>query len=129
MSPHGTHASYRRGCHCEECRAAYIEYWRDYYERHRDALTERGRRSRNAHLVRENERIQRWRLANPEKIHAHRAVERAIRNGRLRAMPCEVCGAPAEAHHDDYGRLLDVRWLCRSHHRRLHCEARAQVAS
>jgi len=32
-------------------------------------------------------------------------------------MPCEICGCEkSEAHHDDYSRPLDVRWLCRVHH-------------
>jgi hypothetical protein len=36
--------------------------------------------------------------------------------GRVTRRPCEICGAPAEKHHDDYARPLEVRWLCRPHH-------------
>jgi hypothetical protein len=43
------------------------------------------------------------------------------RRGELPDQPCEACGAtPAEMHHDDYSRPLDVRWLCRPHHLALH---------
>jgi hypothetical protein len=34
-----------------------------------------------------------------------------------------VCGEPeAQAHHDDYAKPLDVRWLCNKHHREHHGE-------
>lgn len=50
-------------------------------------------------------------------------VARALRNGTLVRQPCAVCGVePAVAHHDDYARPLDVRWLCRSHHSLWHAE-------
>ena len=49
------------------------------------------------------------------------AVFRAIKTGRLKRLPCEVCGySPADAHHEDYSLPLDVVWLCRYHHRILH---------
>jgi len=51
---------------------------------------------------------------------AHRAVAQAIADGELLRDWCEVCGEEAQAHHDDYRRPLDVRWLCRSHHRLWH---------
>lgn len=59
-----------------------------------------------------------WIERNPEKRRAHIAVGNAIRDGRLVRQPCEVagCGDIAQAHHDDYSRPLDVRWLCASHH-------------
>lgn len=48
---------------------------------------------------------------------ANYAVSNAIRDGRLTRMPCEICGSEkSEAHHDDYTKPLEVRWLCRKHH-------------
>jgi hypothetical protein len=49
------------------------------------------------------------------------AVNRALRSGALARKPCEVCShITSQAHHDDYARPLDIRWLCRSHHRQHH---------
>jgi len=47
---------------------------------------------------------------------------RAIKQGRLTRLPCEVCGTneDVQAHHDDYNKPLDIRWLCRKHHREHH---------
>lgn len=67
-----------------------------------------------------------WRRANPKKYAAHVAVQRALKSGVLIKCGCEVCGineadgARIDAHHDDYREPLKVRWLCRSHHNRLH---------
>lgn len=59
----------------------------------------------------------------PDKAAAHRAVSQAVYDGRLVRRPCEICGDPAShAHHESYApdRRLDVRWLCRAHHRDWH---------
>jgi hypothetical protein len=59
--------------------------------------------------------------ANPLRAAAWRAVSRAIRSGRLVPMPCQKCGEPqTEAHHDDYAKPLEVRWLCHLCHREEH---------
>ena len=35
--------------------------------------------------------------------------------------PCEICGATkVDAHHDDYTKPSEVRWLCRKHHNEHH---------
>lgn len=48
-------------------------------------------------------------------------VRREIASGRMTRLPCEVCGTePTEGHHDDYSKPLDVRWLCKKHHREHH---------
>lgn len=52
---------------------------------------------------------------------AHAAVARALKSGVLvRPDRCEDCETPCkpDAHHDDYDRPLEVRWLCRRCHRR-----------
>jgi hypothetical protein len=62
-----------------------------------------------------------WRRANPAKYDAHLAVQRALKSGILEKESCEVCGNEnVDAHHDQYDDPLDVRWLCRRHHTRLH---------
>ena len=58
-----------------------------------------------------------WRKKNPEKYKAHNTVNNAIRAKRLKRGTCEVCGSEkVHAHHDDYSKPLDVRWLCVEHH-------------
>lgn len=43
------------------------------------------------------------------------------RRGELIAQPCQHCGNPkSEMHHADYSRPLDVIWVCRACHMRLH---------
>ena len=63
----------------------------------------------------------RWNQRHPERIKAHRDVNYAIRRGRLVKGPCEHAGAECkgsiEAHHDDYTKPLEVRWLCKGHHK------------
>lgn len=57
---------------------------------------------------------------NTEKIKSRRKVFVAVRNGSLKKKPCEVCGInKVDAHHDDYSKPLDVRWLCKKHHSEL----------
>lgn len=76
---------------------------------------------------REAERQSKYRYGEkyPERRRAHNQTSVAIRSGRLVRQPCEVCGdEPTHAHHNDYARPLDVRWLCRHHHDLHHKELR-----
>ena len=63
-----------------------------------------------------------YRLRYPNKSFAHNLVKAAIRNGTIRPQPCEVCftNVNARAHHDDYNKPLEVRWLCDLHHKEWH---------
>ncbi len=73
--------------YCRSCHAKYIKRWRA-----------------NSAAVRHKERV-------------HHKVRAAIRDGRLKRQPCQVCGAEnTEAHHPDYSKPLEVIWLCVPHH-------------
>lgn len=71
--------------------------------------------------------VSKYNRNNPEKIKAHGILNSAILDGKITRGPCEVCRKPdADGHHDDYSKPLDVRWLCRQHHKdhhRLHPES------
>jgi len=48
---------------------------------------------------------------------AHNKVHYAMKTGKLVKGVCEICGcSDVHAHHDDYDRPLEVRWLCVKHH-------------
>lgn len=67
-------------------------------------------------------KYQRKRRKNyPLKKIANVAIRNAVRDNKLKKQPCEVCGSTkSQAHHDDYSKPLDVRWLCFLHHRKIH---------
>src|SRR6187401_588540 len=62
--------------------------------------------------------LRRHKAKYPERTAARSAVGNAIRDGRLAQKPCEMCGeAKSQAHHENYARPLDVRWMCFKCHR------------
>ncbi len=63
-------------------------------------------------------------LEQGAKARAHSAVKCAILSGVLVRRNFEFCGNPkTDAHHDDYSKPLDVRWLCRGCHKQAHIAA------
>lgn len=72
-------------------------------------------------------------------VRAHNLVHRAVVAGlivrpeRCENPTCRSDGGPnkhaaIEAHHDDYNRPFDVRWLCKSCHTKWHAKHRAVPA-
>lgn len=101
---------------CKDCcrsdaiknRESRLDYYREY-DRQRFS-SERRKKSLS-------ERQRKLRATQPIKVAARQAVSRAVRSGLLHKQPCEKCGCTkVDAHHDDYSKPLDVRWLCRKHH-------------
>jgi hypothetical protein len=73
-----------------------------------------------------------WHAANPKAKAAHKKIENALKRGELvRPAACEVCGREGrlDAHHEDYARPRDVRFLCRGCHNRLTKCAERRVAA
>lgn len=98
------------------------EWWRN--------LTPKERRAKiaardPARVRREDARKQAKRRVSgsPEqklRIKARDEVRKARLRGDLVPGPCERqgdgCQGKVQAHHDDYAKPLEVRWLCRKHH-------------
>lgn len=108
-----------------ENRARKIEYYREF-DRARSNLPHRVEaRAAYAQTPEGKEARSRgsvaWNKRNPVKKAASTAVNNAVRDGRLTGQPCEICGKDkAQAHHGDYSKPLDVRWLCSKHHAEWH---------
>ena len=64
------------------------------------------------------------RIREPKKHKARAKVSYAIRTKQLFRGSCEVCKTEKNihAHHDDYAKPLNVRWLCAEHHKKWHTE-------
>lgn len=91
-----THRESRRSGQftCLGCHAAYMRRWRAEH-----APTDEQRRRGIA------------------RSYAHVYVKRGV----LKRQPCERCGAePAQMHHADYSKPLEVTWVCRPCHLSLH---------
>ena len=58
----------------------------------------------------------------PNQTKAQRKVAYEISKGSLVPEPCESCGDGdrPHAHHDDYLKPLNIRWLCAAHHKQWH---------
>jgi len=69
--------------------------------------------------------LKEYRKRFPKKYKAHSLVSNAVRDGRLeKPNVCEACNqiTRVEAHHDDYDKPLEVRWLCSGCHKIWHAE-------
>lgn len=111
-------------CECGACHKCKRRvYMRDYYRRNAPKLREatKASRLRRIESVREYDRARDAAKVHDKTKERARMVIAHLVEGGFQRPSCEVCGkSNAEAHHTDYSRPLDVRWLCRSHHMELH---------
>jgi len=105
--------------HKEACLRYSIE-WQKRNREHVRALerkrnhTAKGRQIRRAIEKRYCEKNRIKRLAKD-------AVHNAIRAGKLKKLPCVICGCKTvEAHHPDYTKPLKVMWVCKKDHKIIH---------
>jgi len=108
----GTKCTYCKPCHAKRARlrrvirgGKQLEYERNYYANNPEPYINKAHR---------------YQAQYPGRVRAVSIVNNEISRGRLTRQPCEVCGALAQAHHNDYSKPLEVRWLCQTHHSRLH---------
>ena len=119
---------------CKECHKASVsqrrlerlDYYREY-DRLRSNLPHRiEARAQYAKTVngieKSNAAKLRWTIKNSNRKAASQMVNNALKSGRIKKSPCEVCGSTyrIHGHHEDYSKPLEVRWLCPKHHREVH---------
>ena len=122
-------------CECKQCKAKrYLDNrenirasqkveWIAYADQNREVLNEKSRVRRLHTKEKDAAYRAQFNIECAPKIAAKNAIWSHLLTGRLERKPCEMCGCnKADAHHDDYAKPLDVRWLCRKHHARWHSE-------
>lgn len=126
-----------RSCECGEChKCKRAEYMREWWGK----LTPDEKRAKIAQrdperVAEEYKKRQKKRRADrPElkvKERARAVINHAVSRGELvRPSACEECSGPGReykdgragihAHHDDYSKPLEVRWLCGNCHDAVH---------
>lgn len=125
---------------CHQCKREYMKEWRERRKaignpvqstkmpREYHARYEREYFSSEENRSRRNANAKQYRNGDLRHHHEARwAVSHAIASGSMIKRPCEICGeAKVDAHHDDYSKPLEVRWLCRKHHNELHAKAKGE---
>ena len=117
-----------KSCYCARVRANRASRAEQYraYDRNRNMrqdrvsarklhrLTAAGKAQRQVEQARE-------RSIRGDAYLARNAANNALRDGKISRKPCVTCGSfPAEKHHPDYRKPLDVVWLCAKHHTAVH---------
>lgn len=99
-----------------------LEQKRREQRRNREGYRQRQKTWRAANPEAHREQQRRIAQASPEKTRARRAVNDALRRGRMVKQACAVCETTVDvhAHHADYSKPLEVVWLCRQHHNEVH---------
>lgn len=119
------------------------EYKRQYYlankEKFTKERTDQDRANDRAYNLANKEKRKAWRQANKErarkyvqarfkedpiyrlKVNTRTLLHQAVKDGRVKKLPCEVCGdVKSEAHHNDYSKPFEVKWFCKKHHLKYH---------
>ena len=66
-------------------------------------------------------KIKKHRERHRDRVYARDTLNNRIKSKKIIKEPCVVCGLnDSEAHHDDYGKPIDVIWLCNKHHLEMH---------
>jgi len=62
------------------------------------------------------------------KARARASIRNQVTARRIKKEPCEKCGnIDSEAHHEDYSKALEVNWLCKECHKKLHAKIKPSI--
>ena len=111
----------KMGWRSHTCLDCYNQQQRDKRERYPERYKEARKRyyKKNRQII--LDKIASYREQNSIKRYAQKIVEYAVKRGDIKKKTCEICGGKeTEAHHDDYSKPLNIKWVCRKCHRRIH---------
>ena len=112
------HLGKRKDFQCPKCWQAYKKAWR---------VQRQAQGFKSDAYYWSPEKRKAWESRPEQKIKraANQAIQQRVFNGTLKRKPCEKCQKPkAQAHHDDYSKPLEVRWLCAACHSAHHKKGR-----
>lgn len=122
---------YQRGLSIADC----AEFYGITRQAMHKILERRGVEFRQQERIGEENHFFRNNPPTKTKRKAQKIIAKEIERGRLQPKPCEECGYEGtakdgrnavHAHHDDYGKPLDVRWLCQPCHHEWHKHNKAK---
>ena len=119
---------------CKECAKAdvqlnyrdKIDQYKKYDQKRNQKRKEYIKNKTNEYIKNNKEKVistkKEWLEKNALKKAAHIITSNMIRDGKLKKMPCIICGTNVgiEAHHPLYEKPTFVIWLCGPHHRKIH---------
>lgn len=103
------------------CKVCYQKYDRYRYYTHKEKRLAKERKYYNLHKDKANEKSLKSKAKYPEKWKARQDLRNAVASGKIKKLPCEVCGdEKVHGHHEDYKKPFQVQWLCVKHHYEKH---------
>lgn len=132
------HKSYKDGYYsrCKKCNYALEKKWRQenqdkkreirtrYRSKSREKIREQDREFYKAHKEKRKEYQLKDAHENRHKQECYIQYRKAIRDGILvRSSVCQICSAEnckIDGHHHDYSKPLDVIWICKGCHMKIH---------
>jgi len=102
-----------------------LEYYKRYYRLNRKKILARKKAFSQtpAGRARQIANSRKMDLRYPEKKKARTMLKNWVRLGKVaKPVLCQFCGSylPLHGHHRDYAKPLDVQWLCRPCHNKVH---------
>jgi len=114
--------------YCGSCKKCYIgsrkEYLKEYQKKNAEKIKAQIKIYQNTPEAKENRRISKaqYNLLHKNRYKARYTITGMLQRGKLKRKPCEKCSTTESihAHHDDYNKPLEIRWLCAKCHREWH---------
>lgn len=123
---------------CGEVKDPDEFYWRKPGQRYaqcKQCISEKNKAWRSANPEKAKALRKRYVERHPEKARAKWILNTRVAEGRIKKpSTCEGCGKEGDrqwihAHHHDYSKPVDVRWLCPACHAAEHYEPKAEAVA